>query len=132
MKNVLLIFVVALFASCDMLEDKPEVKITNDYARSIKSKGVYLFIESEPVNAYDVLGEVETDNYIDNVEASNKNKKPLRAGLDMLLTTVKHMKYNEKLNMLIDNANAQYNGQVQAIIVHDNLMRCEAIKFKAE
>lgn len=127
MKNILLIFVVALLTSCEMSEEN---KITNNYSTVRSLKGVLLFIESNPVKEYEILGDVNIENYIDQVEASNKNKKPLRALFDMGVTTFKNLAYNEKLNMLVDRAKEQFDHKVQGIIVQDQLKHCIAIQFK--
>lgn len=138
MKNSVLIIVSAILTSCNMDDNKAktkeleENKITNEYAKVEKMQGLYVFIESSPAKDYETLGEVTTEDYVSQVEASNKNKKALKAGLDMLLTTVKNIKFSDKLEMLISNANEQYKGQVQGIIVRDKLTKCEAIKFKTE
>ena len=130
----MLILFVGLIASCNLSEDNSktqESKITNEYAKVAKMQGgLLVFIESSPVKEYETLGQVNTEDYISQVEAANKNKKPLKALYDMAITTVKNIKYSDKLAMLVANANEQYKGNVQGIIVRDNLMRCEAIKFK--
>lgn len=50
----------------------------------------------------------------------------------MGVTTVKNIKYSEKLDMLVSNAKEQYQGDVQGIIVNGNLKSCEAIRFKTK
>lgn len=136
MKYSLLLLIPVLLFSCEMNESKSKEsvasKITNASAKVAKMQGLYVFIESSPSKEYETLGQVTTEDYVSQVEASNKNKKPLKAGLDMLLTTVKNIKYSEKLAMLVSNAKEQYQGEVEGIIVNGNLMSCEAIKFKAE
>lgn len=138
MKKVELMFIAVILASCNMdnnnskTKEPSENKITNEYAKVAKMQGLYVFIESSPAREYETLGQVTTEDYVSQVEASNKNKKALKAGLDMLLTTVKNIKYSEKLDMLVSNAKEQYHGKVQGIIVNGNLKSCEAIKFKIE
>lgn len=118
------------FVSDDKKDESAENKITIEHAKVQPKQGILLFIESQPVKDYEKLGKVSNEPYVDQLEASNKNKKPLRALLDMGVTTFKNLSYNEKLNMLVNNAIAQYKDTVQGIIISDNLMSCEAIKFK--
>lgn len=138
MKNSVLMLIAVVLISCNMndnagkTKESEESKITNEYAKVAKMQGLLVFIESSPAKEYETLGQVNAEDYVTQVEASNKNKKPLKAGLDMLLTTVKNIKYSEKLDMLVRNAKEQYPGKVQGIIVNGNLKSCEAIKFKVE
>lgn len=136
MKYTLLLFVPVFLSSCDLNKSKDTEssaeKITNATAQVQKMQGLYVFIESSPAKDYESLGQVTTEDYVKQVEAANKNKKALQAGLDMVLTTVKNIKYSEKLAMLISNAKEQYQGQVEGIIINGDLKSCEAIKFKEE
>jgi hypothetical protein len=118
-----------------MLDDKSktseteENKITNEYAKVSTKKGMLVFIESTPANKYEILGTVNNKSFVDQVEASNKHKKPLGAILDMGITTFKNLSYNEKLTMLVDSAMAQYK-DTEGIIISNDLLSCTAIKFK--
>lgn len=136
MKYALLLLVPVFLSSCDMNKSKDTESsaetITNATAQVQKMQGLYVFIESSPAKDYESLGQVTTEDYVSQVEASNKNKKALKAGMDMLLTTVKNIKYSEKLAMLISNAKEQYEGKVEGIIINGDLKSCEAIKFKEE
>lgn len=138
MKNSVLMLIAVVLMSCNMndgagkTKESEESKITNEYAKVAKLQGLYVFVESSPAREYETLGQVTTEDYVSQVEASNKNKKALKAGLDMLLTTVKNIKYSEKLDMLVSNAKEQYQGEVEGIIVNGGLKSCEAIKFKEE
>ncbi|HSH66839.1 MAG TPA: hypothetical protein VLB84_13850 [Bacteroidia bacterium] len=136
MKKLVLIFTMGFLSSCNMLDDQSKVaseenKITNEYAKVSTKKGMLVFIESTPANKYEILETVNSKAFVDQVQASNKHKKALRAILDMGITTFKNLSYNEKLTMLVDSAMAQYEG-TEGIIISNDLLSCTAIKFKAE
>lgn len=138
MKNSVLMLIAFVLMSCNMndgagkTKESEESKITNEYAKVTKMQGLLVFIESSPAKEYETLGQVNAEDYVTQVEASNKNKKPLKALFDMGVTTVKNIKYSEKLDMLVSNAKEQYQGDVLGIIVNGNLKSCEAIRFKTK
>lgn len=136
MKNIALILIICFLASCNMPDDQSkatseENKVTNEYAKVATKRGMLVFIESTPANKYEILGTVNNKPIVDQVEESNKHKKPLRAILDMGITTFKNLSYNEKLTMLVDSAKVRYK-ETEGIIISNDLMSCTAIKFKTE
>lgn len=113
-------------------QEKPTEKpLTSDMARVNSSDGLKLFIECEPADESkcEKLGTVNVESYIQQMDASNKNKSGFEGAISMFLTTYKNLNYGEKLKLIIDATHDQYK-TADGIIITGKMTTAQAIKFK--
>lgn len=133
---ILLFGYVVIFSSCnecpkcpDCSEDINYVKKEKSLSKSIdKVNGLFIFIKSEPVFEYKVLGTVKND-FFDQVSDNTDGKKFGNVIKGILNTATDNVDFQKLLTHMADLSKQTYM-DAEGLIFNDNLSSCEVIKFK--
>lgn len=126
---------VLFFTACDKSIQNVPVQVAEDsepvyqkeYARVRKYKGIYVFINSQPVNQYEELGTISASVW-DNL----KIEKGDRAGtvIRRISNSEKeHITLSDMLEKVITNATLEYP-EAEGVIFTDKMNSCQVVKFE--
>jgi len=130
MKNYLFSISVALtiiITSCDdnKVANETAVKVANETAKVRKINGIPVFINAEPVNKYEVIGEpVELEGINGILDAINKG------GKEAIIEISQDLTFSNKLDKMVIKIKNKHVDLEGILFNNNKLTSGQAIKFK--
>lgn len=116
------VLICTLFcSSCNFSDIPNEDKFARSHVKQVA--GVYVFIMSEPTEAYDKLGDVRFGWYDKFLSLSSKSISQVSA--DVLAS----LSFDKNLNNSINEVKLKFPN-VEGVIFNDDATTCTAFKFK--
>ena len=133
LKTLLLCVILSTFASCNNAKsidcnDNPDfVKKENNLSKSNEINGVLIFIKTNPICKYTVLGVCKND-LLDQVGSATKEKKFGQVIKGLFDVSNQNMDFQKLLDNMVEKAKKEHP-EVEGLIFKENLSSCEIIKF---
>lgn len=105
-------------------------EIPNDYGSVNRINGLYVFIESTPVNKdkYTSIGVFEGNDFTDMTQKLGNLNGHVLDVFQQMISIGKGLSFEEKLNKLTQGVHEKYS-DAEAIIIASTMTKCEVIKF---
>jgi hypothetical protein len=125
-----------IFTSCNECPKCLDCSEDNNYIKKEKSisssenlvNGLYIFIRSEPVLEYEVLGTIKKD-FLDQFSDNSSGKKFGNVIKGIVYTATDNIDFQKLISHMAELSKETYKDS-EGIIFNDNLSSCEVIKFK--